>query len=80
MTLRRFGGRGGQTYYNDTWLFDVSTRKWNELRCIGRIPSPRRGHTAAVVDEVLYVFGGSGSESIDEADLPDLSAFKLLSE
>jgi hypothetical protein len=77
MILRRFGGRGGQSYYNDTWLFDVSTRKWNELRCTGCIPSPRRGHAAAVVDEVMYVFGGSG---IDEADLRDLSSFKLSSE
>ena len=77
LILRRFGGRGGQSYYNDTWLFDGLTRKWNELRCDGCIPPPRRGHAAAVVDEVLYVFGGS---DINEADLGDLSALKLSSE
>ncbi|KII94183.1 hypothetical protein PLICRDRAFT_99563 [Plicaturopsis crispa FD-325 SS-3] len=69
-----FGGTDGQYHYNDTWAFDVSTRKWSELQCIGFIPPPREGHAAALVDDVIYVFGGRG---VDGKDLNDLAAFKI---
>ncbi|KAF8898933.1 hypothetical protein BD779DRAFT_1464981 [Infundibulicybe gibba] len=69
-----FGGTDGQYHYNDTWSFDLQTRKWSELQCIGFIPSPREGHAAAVVDDVIYVFGGRG---VDGKDLNDLAAFKI---
>ena len=49
---------------------------WSELTCIGFIPSPREGHAAAVVDDVVYIFGGRG---VDGKDLGDLGAFKLSS-
>lgn len=71
-----FGGTDGQYHYNDTWAFDLLTRKWTELKCIGFIPSPREGHAAAVVDDVIYVFGGRG---VDGKDLGDLAAFKISS-
>ncbi|KAF8140428.1 hypothetical protein EV363DRAFT_1579771 [Boletus edulis] len=69
-----FGGTDGQYHYNDTWTYDVNTRRWTELQCIGFIPSPREGHAAAVVDDVIYIFGGRG---VDGKDLGDLAAFKL---
>lgn len=69
-----FGGTDGRYHYNDTWMFDVTTRKWTELQCTGYIPSPREGHAAALVDDVMYVFGGRG---VDGTDLSDLTAFKL---
>ena len=70
----RFGGTDGINHYNDTWLFDISTRKWTELQCTGCIPAPRHSHAAAVVDDVMYVFGGRG---YDKYELADLTAFKL---
>ncbi|RDB28537.1 Tip elongation aberrant protein 1 [Hypsizygus marmoreus] len=69
-----FGGTDGQYHYNDTWSFDLQTRQWSELQCIGFIPTPREGHAAAVIDDVIYVFGGRG---VDGKDLSDLSAFKI---
>ncbi|KAJ7042429.1 hypothetical protein C8F04DRAFT_945639 [Mycena alexandri] len=69
-----FGGTDGQYHYNDTWAYDLTTRKWSELQCIGFIPSPREGHAAALVDDVIYVFGGRG---VDGKDLSDLAAFKI---
>nr|GAT47851.1 cell polarity protein [Mycena chlorophos] len=69
-----FGGTDGQYHYNDTWAFDLTTRKWSELQCIGFIPSPREGHAAALVDDVVYIFGGRG---VDGKDLADLAAFKI---
>jgi hypothetical protein len=74
--FRRFGGRGNQYYYNDTWSFDISTRKWTELQCTGSIPSPRSFHAAVLVDGVVYVFGGFTGK----AYLDDLIALQLSSE
>lgn len=37
---------------------------------------PREGHAAALVDDVIYVFGGRG---VDGKDLNDLAAFKISS-
>ncbi|KAF8502091.1 hypothetical protein F5888DRAFT_1168599 [Russula emetica] len=69
-----FGGSSNQQYYNDTWSFDISTRKWTELQCAGSIPSPRASHAATLVDDVMYVFGGF---STDEGYLDDLYALQL---
>lgn len=74
--LFSFGGTDGQFHYNDTWSFDVATRTWKELNCIGFIPAAREGHAAALVDDVMYVFGGRG---VDGKDLGDLAAFKITS-
>ena len=78
MNFCRFGGFSGRhDYYNDTWSFDISTRKWTELQCTGSIPSPRGCHTAVLVDDVMYVFGGY---SRDEGIRDDLYALYLSSE
>ena len=76
ITFYRFGGAGDQRYYNDTWSFDVSTRKWTELQCTGSIPSPRARHAVVLVDDVMYVFGGFTGKSY----LDDLIALQLSSE
>ena len=68
----RFGGGDGEHYFNDTWSFDISTRKWTELQCTGSIPSPRRHHAAVLVDNVMYVFGGRGPGRIKSGDLTAL--------
>ena len=73
----RFGGRGEREhFFNDTWSFDISTRKWTEIRCTGPIPSLRIGHAAVLVDNVMYVFGGRDP---DGTRLGDLTAFDLSS-
>jgi len=72
----RFGGYGSYNHFNDTWSFDISTRKWTELQCTGSIPSPRAGQAAVLVDDVLYVFGGF---TRDKNDLDDLYALQLSS-
>ncbi|KAE9404389.1 galactose oxidase [Gymnopus androsaceus JB14] len=69
-----FGGADRQYHYNDTWSFDLITRKWSELICAGCIPAPREGHAAALVDDDMYVLSGRGANG---KDLNDLAAFKL---
>ena len=73
--FRRFGGVA-KRYYNDTWSFDILTRKWTEIQCTGPIPSPRSSHAAVLVDNVMYVFGGRAP---DGTKLGDLTALNLLS-
>src|SRR6266403_3495266 len=72
----RFGGVDRPHWYNDTWSFDISTRKWTELQCTGTIPPPRSGHAAVLVDDVMYVFGGP---ALDKTNLGDLTALNLSS-
>ena len=72
----RFGGLGSQGYLNDTWSFDILTRKWTELQCTGSIPSARANHAAVLVDDVMYVFGGYTGKTY----LDDLYALQLSSE
>ncbi|KAF8499880.1 hypothetical protein F5888DRAFT_1611052 [Russula emetica] len=70
-----FGGYGDpNTKFNDTWSFNISTRKWTELQCTGSIPSPRATHAAVLIDDVMYVFGGL---ALDGTNLSGLTAFKL---
>ncbi|KAF8492379.1 hypothetical protein F5888DRAFT_910078 [Russula emetica] len=69
-----FGGYDGRHVFNDTWSFNISTRKWTELQCTGSIPSPRAGHAAVLIDDIMYIFGGS---TIDRTYLGDLTALNL---
>ena len=61
-------------WFNDVWCYDATTNKWMQLDCIGYIPAPREGHAAALVDDVMYVFGGRTEEG---NDLGDLAAFRI---
>ena len=72
----RFGGTDGNFHYNDTWCLDIASGEWQELSCIGYIPVPREGHAAAMVDDVIYIFGG---RDVNGKDLGDLAAFRTTS-
>ncbi|CAG8495640.1 1551_t:CDS:2, partial [Paraglomus occultum] len=69
-----FGGTDGNKCYNDTWCYDIRSNTWTELVCIGYIPLPRDSHGATLVGDVVYVFGGKGSEG---EELGDLAAFRI---
>ena len=47
---------------------------WKILDCIGDIPQGREEHAAAVVDGVMYVFGGRDRHN---HDFGDLAAFRI---
>ena len=72
----RFGGTDGTHWFSDVWSYDPRTNAWSQLDCIGFIPVPREGHSAALVDDVMYIFGGRSEEG---ADLGDLAAFRITS-
>ncbi|KAJ5174763.1 uncharacterized protein N7482_000640 [Penicillium canariense] len=72
--LLLFGGTNGVKWFNDVWSFDPRANAWTELDCVGFIPTPREGHASALVNDVMYVFGGRTDEGMD---LGDLSAFRI---
>ncbi|KAJ5888439.1 hypothetical protein N7495_008480 [Penicillium taxi] len=69
-----FGGTNGVRWFNDVWCFDPRLNTWSEIDCVGFIPTPREGHASALVNDVMYVFGGRTDEG---QDLGDLSAFRI---
>lgn len=70
----RFGGTNFQTCFNDVWSYDPQINQWTQLDCIGYVPSPREGHAAALVNDVMYIFGGRKQCGTDEGDL---AAFRI---
>ncbi len=71
-----FGGTDGQSWFNDVWTYEPRSNAWTELDCIGYIPVPREGHSAALVNDTMYIFGGRTQEGVD---LGDLAAFRISS-
>ncbi|KAI9656939.1 MAG: Negative regulator of mitotic exit [Alyxoria varia] len=69
-----FGGTDGLHWFNDVWSYDPRTNSWTAQECIGFIPAAREGHAAALVDDVMYIFGG---RTEDGKDLGDLAAFRI---
>ncbi|GET58069.1 hypothetical protein RIR_jg27089.t2 [Rhizophagus irregularis DAOM 181602=DAOM 197198] len=69
-----FGGIDENKCYNDIWCYDIRANIWTELTCTGFIPSARYNHGSALVDDVIYVFGG---RTHDEQELGDLTAFRI---
>ena len=63
-------------WFNDVWTYDPRLNTWSQLDCIGYIPQPREGHSAALVNDVMYIFGGRTQEG---DDLGDLAAFRITS-
>lgn len=47
---------------------------WMQVDCVGFIPTPREGHAATLVNDVMYIFGGRTDEGMD---LGDLAAFRI---
>lgn len=76
LIINRFGGTDGVTWFNDVWSYYPHTNSWTQLECIGYIPSAREGHAAALVGDVMYIFGGRTEEG---TDLGDLAAFRISS-
>ncbi|KAI9708917.1 MAG: Negative regulator of mitotic exit [Bogoriella megaspora] len=72
--LYLFGGTDGINWFNDVWTYDPRSNSWTHQECIGYIPAAREGHASALVQDVMYVFGGRTEEG---TDLGDLAAFRI---
>lgn len=68
-----FGGTDGVHWFNDAWVYDPRTNAWQSIDYVGVTPTPREGHAAAMVGDIMYVFGGRNAAG---EDLDDLVAFR----
>ncbi|MCO5583746.1 hypothetical protein L7F22_037660 [Adiantum nelumboides] len=58
------GGRNGNEFFNDLWMFDTETEQWKLLQSKTPI-SPRAYHTCTLVnDQELWVIGGSDPKTM----------------
>ena len=58
--------------FNDTWPFNIATRKWTQPQLMDWVHAIlRKGHPAVLVGDVMYVFGGC---TIDGTQIGDLTA------
>ena len=70
-----FGGYGFYTYNNDLFKINVKTGKMEELTPKPEI-MPLTSSSMAIVDNILYLFGGKGNES-GKQELPSRYTYTL---
>jgi len=60
-----FGGSDTETCYNDLYIFDTETYWWTLHKTKGMVPPPRpcRAHSANLIGDYIYVFGGGNGPS-----------------
>ncbi|CAF9936083.1 Negative regulator of mitotic exit [Imshaugia aleurites] len=66
--LYLFGGTDGELWFSDLWQYS-SSNGWTQLRGSSYFPEGRESHAAAVVDGVMFIFGGCNKEGRDLGDL-----------
>jgi len=77
-----YGGLTETQIYDDTFIYDTVTQLWHKPRVGAYIPQPRVGHCAAVLGNMLYIFGGETVEQdgemglLDDLDSLDLSSLE----
>ncbi|XP_053113793.1 host cell factor 2 isoform X2 [Hemicordylus capensis] len=59
-----FGGMSG-CRLNDLWELDIETMTWSKPETKGTVPLPRSLHTANVIGNKMYIFGGWIPQSAD---------------
>lgn len=57
---------------NDVWAFDLKARQWSVINPVGDGPVPRKYHTAAMIGNHMFVFGG-----VDNSSQPVTSILKF---
>jgi len=64
--------------YNDLWNFIPQFDKWTKVYMTGVVPLGRSGHSANVIGENMYVFGGQAMLSNGQTyDLNDMWGFSF---
>lgn len=73
-----FGGRGSKgEFYDDTFCLDLGEKKWTELKIKGKKPSPRCGHSAAVYNGQMFIYGGVSGQKKNDKEIYVLDLISL---
>ncbi|RWS28739.1 kelch domain-containing protein 3-like protein [Leptotrombidium deliense] len=56
-----FGGYNGdiKQHYNDLYCFNPAKNSWSRSNIKGQLPCPRRRHCCCLIDNRIYIFGGT---------------------
>lgn len=76
-----FGGFSAEKRMNDLWIFNTDLRVWEQKHPQGLwegLPQCRGAHTATLVQDKMYVFGGYGGNGYGRTDFNDLHALDLV--
>ncbi len=71
-----YGGKHGNSYLNDSWAFNFSSKTWSQLPPAGGDdPGPRSGHSMAYTanEHAIYLFGGRLNASLNKTMKLDLA-------
>lgn len=75
-----FGGFAADKRMNDVWVFDSTTRLWEQKYAQGiweGLPQCRGAHTATLLGQKMYIFGGYGGAGYGRTDFNDLHVLDL---
>ncbi|XP_038612131.1 host cell factor 2 isoform X2 [Tachyglossus aculeatus] len=62
-----FGGMCG-CRLDDLWQLDIETMTWSQPETKGTVPLPRSLHTANVIGNKMYIFGGWVPQAVDNVE------------
>ncbi|DBA03229.1 TPA: hypothetical protein N0F65_011588 [Lagenidium giganteum] len=75
-----FGGFAAEKRMNDLWVFDTELRVWEQPHANSfweGVPQCRGAHSATMVGNKMYIFGGYGGNGYGRTDFNDLHAVDL---
>ncbi len=65
-----FGGRSRKgELLNDSFCIDLAQKKWTELKTKGNLPPPRYGHSAAVYNGQMFIYGGVSEQKKNDKEI-----------
>ncbi|RWS21527.1 leucine-zipper-like transcriptional regulator 1, partial [Leptotrombidium deliense] len=66
-----FGGAADSTLPNDLHAFDLNSKTWSVIQTApeSEVPSGRLFHAAAVIGDVMYIYGGTVDNNIRSSEL-----------
>ena len=64
-----FGGiNTEEELMNTVEVFDITQYQWQVIETKGISPSPRQGHSAVIIDNHMFIFGGTPGKDLENAD------------
>ena len=58
-----YGGRDDEAYFDDIWLLDLASKKWQLIKPAGPLAPPGRDHhSAAFYNGKLFIYGAPASD------------------
>ena len=62
---------------NQLLCFDPNTEKWTNPQCLGSIPTPRSDHASAIINDNVWLFGGTNQDMDYLGDICQLQMSSL---